>query len=120
MSKSQSFIVFTCLALIAFASGITRLPCKSQSMFSIILYDTKDAGPVGKAVTSASTIACTHKCLLWPSCKSLNFKKETKSCDLLERNFRDSRVHLTRDIDSVYMTTDEDQMNVRPILFMVI
>eukprot|EP00795_Rhopilema_esculentum_P003736 gene3736-15011_t len=84
-------------------------------MFSIILHDTKDAGPVGKTVTSATTIACTHKCLSWPSCKSLNFKKETKSCDLLERNFTESAVHLTKDVGSVYMTTEEDQMNKGPI-----
>eukprot|EP00795_Rhopilema_esculentum_P012091 gene12091-2691_t len=83
-------------------------------MFSIILDDTKDARPVGKTVTSETTIACTHKCLSWPSCKSLNFKKETKSCYLLERNFRESAVHLTQSIGSVYMTTEEDQMNQGP------
>ena len=104
----------------ALARGITRLPCKSQSMFSVILDDSKDAGPVGKTVTSATALACAHKCLSWPSCKSLNFKKETKSCDLLERNFRESAVHITQSIGSVYMTTEEDERNVRPISFLLI
>ena len=119
-TSSQILIILKCFALMAFARGITRLPCKSQSMFSIIVNDTKDARPVGKTVTSEATIACTHKSLSWPSCKSLNFKKETKSCYLLERNFRESAVHLTQSIGSVYMTTEEDQMNVRPILFVII
>ena len=119
-SSNQTLIILTCFALMAFARGITRLPCKSQSMFSIILRDKKDAGSVGKTVTSETTIACAHKCLSWPSCKSLNFKKETKSCDLLERNLTESAVHLTKDVGSVYMTTEEDQMSVRPILFVVI
>ncbi|XP_065063773.1 angiopoietin-4-like [Rhopilema esculentum] len=59
-------------------------------------------------------MTCTHKCLSWPSCKFLNFKKETKSYDLLERNFTESAVHLTKDVGSVYMTTEEDQMNEGP------
>ncbi|XP_065063778.1 ficolin-2-like isoform X1 [Rhopilema esculentum] len=113
-TSNRTFIVFTCFALLAFARGITRLACKVHGDFNIILRDMKDAGPVGKTVTSATALACTHKCLSWPSCKSINFKKETKSCDLLERNFTESEVHLTKDVGSVYMTTEEDQMNLGP------
>ena len=118
--SNQTFVFLSCLALLTFARGITRLSCKVHGDFSIMLRDMKDAGPVGKTVTSASIMACTHKCLSWPSCKSFNFKKEKESCDLLERTLTESAVHLTKDIGSVYMTTEEDQMNVRPILFVVI
>ena len=116
-TSNQTFIVFTYLALLSFANGITRLPCKTHGDFSIILDDIKDAGPVGKTVTSETRRACVLECLAWPSCMSLNFKKETNSCDLLERNLTESGVHLTQDMVSVYMTTEEDQMNVRPIFF---
>ncbi|XP_065063783.1 ficolin-2-like isoform X1 [Rhopilema esculentum] len=114
-TSKQTFIVFACLALVAFANGITRLPCKSHGDFSIILDDIKDAGPVGKTVTSETRRACALECLSWPSCKSLNFKKETNSCDLLERNLTESGINLMQDIGSVYMTTEEDQMNQGPI-----
>ena len=92
--------------------GITRLPCKMAAAFEIMLQGMADGGTVGNTTMAATERACSLNCISWPKCKSLNFKKAIKKCELLERNFNQSATHLVQEAGSVYMTTNEQKGKV--------
>ena len=111
-------ITYHFLAMLAVASinrsqsSIIRLPCNFAANFDVVLSNMREAGTVGKSITSTTTRDCTLECVSWPNCKSLNFNTGTNACQLLERQLNESVSSLKVEHGWVYMTTKDGNLNV--------
>ena len=94
------------------AATITRLPCQTSAHFSIILNGMADNGVVANTTVANTARQCTLSCASLPLCKSLNYIKNKRQCELLNRSLNESKFLLQQQSDSVYMTTDEFALTV--------
>ena len=110
-SRKYFNYIIACVLMRA-ADSITRLPCQSSAHFSIMINGMADKGDVANTTIANTARQCTLSCVSFPTCKSLNYRKSSSQCELLNRSLNESKSWLQPQNDSVYMTTDEMALNV--------
>ena len=96
----------TCMAV------ILRLQCGIFADFSIILDELADPQSPLKSFAGKTKRECTLECCSEQNCKSVNYKQSGGNCELIGRNLSVTVNQLVSRAGWVYMTTDEEAMNV--------
>ena len=91
---------------------ILRLQCGIFADFCIILDELADPQSPLKSFTGKTKRECTLECSSEQNCKSVNYKKSGGNCELIGRNLSVAVNHLISRTGWVYMTTDEQAINV--------
>ncbi|XP_065054606.1 uncharacterized protein LOC135683313 isoform X2 [Rhopilema esculentum] len=93
---------------------LLRESCKHYGNFDVILKDMTCTGTVLTVFTGQTKRQCILECLSNTQCKSLNFKEEEGHCQLLARNLTTSIGALNQNPGWMYITTEENALNVGP------
>ena len=94
---------------------LLRASCKYYGDFDVILKDMTFTGTVLTVFTGKTRRQCILECLSNTQCKSLNFKEEEGHCQLLARNLTSSIGALNQNPGWMYITTDENALNVSSV-----
>ena len=100
--------------------NIQRLSSIIFADFNIVLDNLIDSGPLLESFDLKTKRQCVLECVSLVSCKSVNFHKESGRCELVGRSLEEGKTKLTSKAGWVYMTTNDDELNVSSVFLLTI
>ena len=91
---------------------ILRLDSGIYADFSISLSGLVDSGSLLKSFASKTKRDCALECASFTACKALNFHKASGNCQLVGRTLEQGKNNLIPKEGWVYMTTNEEELDV--------
>ena len=111
MGSAIKLAIFVYLSVFSNAT-IVRLNTRIYADFSISLEELVDKGTILKSFDAQTRRQCVLECISSASCKSVNFQKGNGTCELIGRSLAQSKPHLAERVGWVYLTTNEDDLDV--------
>ena len=83
--QTQLIVTLACLIPAVFENSI-NLDCKIYADFNVVLENFSDTSAIIKSVASQGRRECVLECLSARSCRAVNFKKATGTCELVGKS----------------------------------